>query len=136
MPECYIGPILNSTSNTLSEAIQEAPASGKRMYTCCPWTLCLHTDPEGWECLELINCGTAPDHFKIQHGITNMGREIEIVCIITSVTSVSITSDTTGWLLTQTNLPYGQEGESCNHHGGKGNVTAMKSESAGCGGTA
>lgn len=48
--------------------------------TCCPWTSCLHTDPDGWECLDPIDCGTAPNHFKDKHGIANMGREVELVC--------------------------------------------------------
>ncbi|KAI6046768.1 hypothetical protein EDC04DRAFT_1248615 [Pisolithus marmoratus] len=82
-PEHYVSPIANSTSHTLTEAIEERRTSDTQTnkYTCCPWTFCLNTDPEGWECLELINCDTAPDHFKNKHGITNMGREVELVCV-------------------------------------------------------
>lgn len=78
-----MGSIANSTSFTLSETTQEAPTAAKKgnRYTCCPWTLCLHTDPEGRECLGLINCGTAPDHFKDTHGISNIAREVELVCV-------------------------------------------------------
>ncbi|KAI6011158.1 hypothetical protein BKA83DRAFT_4132331 [Pisolithus microcarpus] len=78
MPEHYIAPVVSrvpptvgqcSTSKTLMNSTQEAPASGKRL---------------GWECLDLINCGTAPYHFKNQHGITNMGREVELVSLAIS----------------------------------------------------
>ncbi|KAI6141544.1 hypothetical protein EDD17DRAFT_1902512, partial [Pisolithus thermaeus] len=71
------------TSDTSSEAIQEVPASDKQtsQYTCCPWNFCLYTDPQGWECLELINCGSAPDHFKNKHGIINLAREVELICM-------------------------------------------------------
>ncbi|KAI6111236.1 hypothetical protein F5141DRAFT_1063559 [Pisolithus sp. B1] len=61
-----------STSDTSSEAIQEAPASDKQT---------------GWECLELINCGTAPDHFKDKHGIINLAREVELcfgICLLSN----------------------------------------------------
>ncbi|KIK12262.1 hypothetical protein PISMIDRAFT_458145 [Pisolithus microcarpus 441] len=82
MPEHYIGPGTSSTSHTLTNATQEAPASDRRTsrYASCPWTLCLYTDPEGCECLDPIDCGTAPSHFKNKHGIANMGREVELVC--------------------------------------------------------
>ncbi|KIK24453.1 hypothetical protein PISMIDRAFT_410144 [Pisolithus microcarpus 441] len=82
----HVSPVANSTSYTLSEAIQEAPASDNQtttqnQYTCCPWTFCLYTDPEGRECLELINCSTVPDHFKDKHGIANLARGVELVCV-------------------------------------------------------
>ncbi|KAI6124026.1 hypothetical protein EDD16DRAFT_1517700 [Pisolithus croceorrhizus] len=59
-----------NTSDTSSEAIQEAPASDKQT---------------GWECLELINCGTAPDHFKDKHGIINLAREVELGVFIRKI---------------------------------------------------
>ncbi|KAI6143981.1 hypothetical protein BKA82DRAFT_1008850 [Pisolithus tinctorius] len=83
MPEHYNGSIANSTSHTLSKAPQETPTAEKQVnqYTSCPWTFCLYTDPEGRECLEFINCGTAPDHFKDTHGISNIARDVELVCV-------------------------------------------------------
>ncbi|KAI6147588.1 hypothetical protein EDD17DRAFT_75343 [Pisolithus thermaeus] len=82
MSEHYVGPGASSTSHTLTKATREAPELDRRanLYTCCPWTLCLYTDPEGSECLEPIDCGTASNHFKNKHGIANMGREIKLVC--------------------------------------------------------
>ncbi|KAI6111237.1 hypothetical protein F5141DRAFT_1202911 [Pisolithus sp. B1] len=75
-------------SHTLSKAIQEPPVSHQQVllklqsqYTCCPWTFCLYTDPEGWECLEPVDCGTAPGHFKDKHSITNLSRKVELVCM-------------------------------------------------------
>ncbi|KAI6046764.1 hypothetical protein EDC04DRAFT_2597872 [Pisolithus marmoratus] len=101
MPEHYIGSVTTSTSHTLTNAAQEVPALNKQanQYTSCPSTLCLYTDPEGWECLELINCGTAADHFK----------DAKSSDTITSDTSVSITSGTIESLLTQTKPSYGWE---------------------------
>ncbi|KAI6097317.1 hypothetical protein EV401DRAFT_2202655, partial [Pisolithus croceorrhizus] len=83
MLEHYIGPAASSTSHTLTEATQEASALDRRtdQYACCSWTLCLYTDPGGRECLEPIDCGTAPNHFKNKHGIANMGREVKLVCM-------------------------------------------------------
>ncbi|KAI6017541.1 hypothetical protein BKA83DRAFT_4320912 [Pisolithus microcarpus] len=147
MPEHYIAPVVSSTSNTLTNATQEAPASGKRLnqYTCCPWTLCLHTDLQGWECLDLINCGTAPDHFKNQHGITNMSREVELVCVwqgcgcqvtrhnyVRHVREHHLGHDRVSAHTSQPAL--WPEGESCSHRGGEGNMTAVESEGAGCDG--
>ncbi|KAI6140402.1 hypothetical protein BKA82DRAFT_4019432 [Pisolithus tinctorius] len=79
-----MGSVANSTPHISSNAAQEAPMVDQRasQYTCRPWTtLCLYTDPEGWECLEPINCGTVPGHFKDKHGITNMAREVGLVCL-------------------------------------------------------
>ncbi|KAI6017096.1 hypothetical protein EDC04DRAFT_2608141 [Pisolithus marmoratus] len=68
-------------TNTLSEGVQETPMADRQtsQYTNCPWTLCLYTDPEGWECVVPINCGTAPDHFKDTHDIANLARDVELV---------------------------------------------------------
>ncbi|KAI6110924.1 hypothetical protein EDD16DRAFT_1522022 [Pisolithus croceorrhizus] len=81
MLEHYVGSGVNSTPHTLPKVTREAPALDRQTnpYTCCPWTLCLYTDPEGRECLEPIDCGAAPNHFKNKHGITNMGREVKLV---------------------------------------------------------
>ncbi|KAI6147578.1 hypothetical protein EDD17DRAFT_1514453 [Pisolithus thermaeus] len=79
IPEHHMGSGVNSTSYTLTKATQEVPALDRQTYTCCPWTLCLFTHPEGSECLEPINCGNAPNHFKNKHGIVNMGREVKLV---------------------------------------------------------
>ncbi|KAI6110921.1 hypothetical protein EDD16DRAFT_1522020 [Pisolithus croceorrhizus] len=80
MPEHFIGSGVNSTPHTLPKATQKAPALDKQLsrYTCCPWTLCLYTDPEGRESLEPIDCSTAPNHFKNKHGIANMNHEVKL----------------------------------------------------------
>ncbi|KAI6140427.1 hypothetical protein BKA82DRAFT_1008842 [Pisolithus tinctorius] len=79
LPEHHIGSIANSTSHTIQEAFTVDVQTNQ--YSSCPKTLCLYTDPQGCECLEPINCGTAPDHFKNKHGIRNMGREVELICV-------------------------------------------------------
>ncbi|KAI6046776.1 hypothetical protein EDC04DRAFT_2597884 [Pisolithus marmoratus] len=110
MPEHYIGPVTGSTSHALAKATQEAPASSdKRPVGFSEIHL-------GWECLEPIDCGTVPDHFKNKHGIANMGREVELVYTTTSVTSVSTTSDTTGCLPTQTKPSHAWEDELVRGH--------------------
>ncbi|KAI6010866.1 hypothetical protein F5J12DRAFT_781838 [Pisolithus orientalis] len=75
-------------------------------YINCPKTLCLHTDPNGDECFEPINCGTMPDHFRDKHDMKGLGRSHPLVCITTSVTSASVTSTMIGILLTNTKLLY------------------------------
>ncbi|KAI6046761.1 hypothetical protein EDC04DRAFT_2597870 [Pisolithus marmoratus] len=138
MPEHYIAPVASSTSRTLTKATQEAATLEKRtnQYTCCPSTVCLYTDPNGQECLELINCGTTPNHFKNRHGITNMGREVKLVKLPDTtifVTSESVTSDTIAWLLTHNKPSYGWKDELFKSHGGFGSMIAMKFEGAGLG---
>ncbi|KAI6017539.1 hypothetical protein BKA83DRAFT_4120687 [Pisolithus microcarpus] len=120
----HVSPVANSTSYTLSEAIQEAPASDNQtttqnQYTCCPWTFCLYTDPEGRECLELINCSTVPDHFKDKHGIANLARGVELVYML-------------GGLLMQTNPSYTWEDELFGGYWGGGGMTAVESARRSC----
>ncbi|KAI6143919.1 hypothetical protein BKA82DRAFT_4017159 [Pisolithus tinctorius] len=115
-------------SRQQSNIVQEAPMADQQASynTCRPWTtLCLYTDSEGQECFEPIDCSTVPDHFRDSHGITNMGREVELVCITSSVTYVSITFDTIGRLVMQTNLSYALEDDLFNRYGRSGRMTAI-----------
>lgn len=82
VPEHYISSTVNSTYNTLGNAVPQTPTTDRRAnrYTNCPTTLCLYTNPDGWECLELINCGDASDHFRDVHGIVGLAREVRLVC--------------------------------------------------------
>ncbi|KIK24443.1 hypothetical protein PISMIDRAFT_678310 [Pisolithus microcarpus 441] len=82
MPVYRTGPGASSASHTLRKATRGSPASDRRTnrYACRQWTLCLYKDPEGNECLEQIDCGTVPEHFRNKHGIPEKGREVELVC--------------------------------------------------------
>ncbi|KAI6046774.1 hypothetical protein EDC04DRAFT_2597882 [Pisolithus marmoratus] len=136
MSEHRVSSVANSMSHPLTEDVQEAPMADRQInqYTSCPWTLCLHTSPEGWECLELINCGTAPDHFKdpVKWSWSVCGRVVGagLYGTTTSVTYASITFDTIGCLLTQIRLSYARENELFKPSGGFGSMTAMELDSA------
>ncbi|KAI6010871.1 hypothetical protein F5J12DRAFT_781844 [Pisolithus orientalis] len=95
VPEHYISSTVNSTYNTLGNAVPQTPTTDRRAnrYTNCPTTLCLYTNPDGWECLELINCGDASDHFRDVHRIVGLAREVRLVfsrCSWKGVPSIGI----------------------------------------------
>lgn len=79
-PEHHYGPA--STPFTLDNDTHEIRTVDNQLdnYINCPKTLCLHTDPNGDECFEPINCGTMPDHFRGKHNIKGLGRSHPLVC--------------------------------------------------------
>ncbi|KAI6101225.1 hypothetical protein F5141DRAFT_288762 [Pisolithus sp. B1] len=81
--EHYHSSIANSTYDTLGYVVQRTPTTATRVnrYASCPFTLCLYTDPNGGECWEPINCGSASAHFSDVHGIVNLAREVQLVCM-------------------------------------------------------
>ncbi|KAI6110802.1 hypothetical protein EDD17DRAFT_785372 [Pisolithus thermaeus] len=52
----------------------------QKKYSHYPSILCLHTDTEGNECFEYLNCAEVPVHFKDAHGLEDLGRNHLLVC--------------------------------------------------------
>ncbi|KIM55903.1 hypothetical protein SCLCIDRAFT_29964 [Scleroderma citrinum Foug A] len=92
----YSGPsTLKSTSSSLANALGNDPIesgpiesgpieagpdeAGPPPYTECPSTFCLWFSG-GLPCHALIDCGSAPEHFK-SHGIKGMTRAEDVPCL-------------------------------------------------------
>ncbi|KAI6151063.1 hypothetical protein BKA82DRAFT_26665 [Pisolithus tinctorius] len=85
-PEHYDGPInpLNyalrgAVGTTYSQANANQIRTHSSRYEECPSVPCGCRNSSGMRCNVLVNCGSAPDHFRL-HGIRDLNRSAPITC--------------------------------------------------------
>ncbi|KIK18288.1 hypothetical protein PISMIDRAFT_684326 [Pisolithus microcarpus 441] len=84
-PNHYDGPVnrrnyalLGAVGDTYSQTDQNRKHSTE--YTGCPFTLCGHSNPGTTLCNVAINCGSAPEHLRVAHGIRDINRSLNVTC--------------------------------------------------------